>query len=159
MPSEAAFAVFCPSCMMEAATGLDTSVLGNMMERNVSEPLHDFPPTCHTPLSWVAQIVFLVAQSYRVALKSIFRDYEWICKVVCGYMALLVVSRLTQSLSFLNFHVCYRDNRRNVWHCENSEAWPWDYREIFWNLGILAEILAKILFSLFSSICSGLEKY
>ena len=161
MPSEAAFAVFCPSCMMEAAAGWDTKVLADMMERNLSEPLHYFPPSWHTPWPWVVQVVFLAAQSYREALTSVFRDYEWICKVVCGCIALLAVSRLMQNLPYLSFHVCYRDNRRNSWHCGNSEARSWDYREVLWNLGILAEtwgILAKILFSLFSSVCSGIGK-
>lgn len=146
---------------MEAAAGLDTDVLGDMAERNLSKSLHDFPPSCHIPWPWVVQVVFLAAQPYREALTSIFRDYEWICKVVCGYIALLAVSRLMQNLAFLSFHMCYRDNRRNIRHCGNSEAWPWDYREAFWNLGILAEtwgILAKILFSLFSSVGSGIGK-
>lgn len=127
----------------------------------VSHAVSHFPPSCHTSWPWVVQVVLLAAQSYWKASTCIFRENERICEVVCGYIVPLAVSRLMQNFPFLSFRVCYKDNRRNVWRSANLEVGPWDYREVFWNLGILAEtwgILAKILFNLFSSVCSGIGK-
>lgn len=47
IPSTATFAIFCLSCMVEAA-GLDKNVLAGHDEEKPSEPLLDFYPLCHT---------------------------------------------------------------------------------------------------------------
>lgn len=76
MPSEAAFAVFCPSCMMEVAEGLDTNVLGDMMERNPNEPPHDFSPFLPYSFVWNSTCLFCPYTLLYIASHHVHRREE-----------------------------------------------------------------------------------